>query len=216
MKEFLETEFVILDVETTGLSPVNGDRVIELAAWKIKNMVPYRQFHTLINPEREIPWEAFRVHGISQEMTDQAPKAPEVFPHFLKFIEGTVVLGYNVRFDWSFISAESAALELPMATVALVDVLKMARQALPGLPKYSLAQVAQHLKILQQQEHRALKDVEMTFLVFQELLIILQQQGLKEKAELLRQFKPDAPWGAGFRSRGSGKVSSDSGEEIAA
>ena len=171
MSGMKQKEFVVFDVETTGLSPLSGDRIIEIAAWKIKDLKPTKKFHSLINPEREISWGAYQVNGISQAMVAQVPKAKEVLPRFLEFIDGSLLVGHNVKFDLGFLSHELSLLGLPWEDkTAAIDTIKMARALLPGLMSYSLASVSEAFGIEMNQRHRAMSDVELTFAVFRHLL----------------------------------------------
>lgn len=164
MNRLRNAEFVIVDVETTGLSPFSGDRVIEIAALKVKDLKIQKRFQTLINPEREVSWGAFMVNGISNEMLIGAPKAKEVLKDFLSFIDGTHLVGHNVPFDLKFLNYEfKLAGHAPINNVIVFDTVTLARQVVPRLNSYSLAYLSQILGIKEKQEHRAMSDVEMTF-----------------------------------------------------
>lgn len=171
MRALTEQQFVIFDVETTGLAPHSGDRIIEIAALKINHLKPTEKFHSLLNPEREISWGAYRVNGISQTMVAHAPKAREILPKFLEFIDGSFLVGHNIKFDLGFLSNELSLINLPWGEERqAIDTIKMARALLPGLMSYSLAAVSQALGIEMIQRHRAMSDVELTFTVFRHLL----------------------------------------------
>ncbi|OGX24321.1 MAG: hypothetical protein A2787_09030 [Omnitrophica WOR_2 bacterium RIFCSPHIGHO2_01_FULL_48_9] len=188
MKTLTEQQFVVFDVETTGLSPLAGDRIIEIAALKIDKLQPVEKFYSLINPEREISWGAYQVNGISQAMVAPAPKAKHVLPKFLKFIEGSRLIGHNVKFDLGFLSNELSLAGLPWEETAAVDTIKMARTLLPGLPSYSLAAVSYALGIDTVQKHRAMSDVELTFAVFRYLLENAARKELTGVDELIKPF----------------------------
>ncbi len=102
------TEYVIFDVETTGLSPRDGDRILELAALKVKNFEVIDSFESFINPQRDIPEQAQRIHQITPEMVKDAPVAAEVLPRFVDFIGGACLCGQNVKFDMDFLCYELA------------------------------------------------------------------------------------------------------------
>ncbi len=172
-------ELVIVDVETTGLSPFGGDRIIEIAALKIKDLKPVGQFYSLINPRREISWGAYRVNGISQDMVASAPVADIVMPQFLKFLGKSNVVGHNVKFDLGFLMHELLRLNLNLKKgLRAHDTMQMARRTLPGLASYSLANVARCLNIITIQQHRAMADVHLTFEVFNRLVTRAKQQPL--------------------------------------
>ena len=188
MRGFKETSFVVFDVETTGLSPRGGDRILEIGAIKLKGLKPVKQFHSLINPQRDIPFGAFLVHGISQEMVSGAPKAGEILGQFLDFIRGSCLVGHNVKFDMGFLVNEFSLMRedfRPQEPV--IDTLKMARGLLPHLGSYSLICVAHALGIENEQEHRAIADVEMTCQVFCRLLELADKKFIGN-LELLSNF----------------------------
>ena len=86
-KSLNDTEFVIFDVETTGLNPKGGDKILEIAALRIKDNRPVAQFSSLVNPKRLVSPAAFAVNGISDEMVKDAPESKKVLPKFLNFIK---------------------------------------------------------------------------------------------------------------------------------
>ena len=166
-----DQEFVIIDVETTGLSAWGGDRIIEIAALKIKKLTPVSQFYSLINPQREISWGAYQVNGISQTMVAEAPLASEVLPEFLQFLGEAHVVGHNIKFDLGFLINELALLGLNFKEdIVVLDTMHMARKVVPGLASYSLGNVARALDVKITKRHRAMADVNLTFEVFHRLL----------------------------------------------
>ncbi|MFH1361009.1 MAG: exonuclease domain-containing protein [Candidatus Omnitrophota bacterium] len=182
-------EYIIFDVETTGLSPALGDRVIEIAALKVKNFRPIEKFHSLVDPQREISYGAFLVNGIMQEMLDGAPLAKDVFPRFLEFAGSRCLVGHNIGFDLSFLNQELSLLgQKAVVSNAAIDTLKMARSLLPSLGSYSLWMVAQALGVGQKQRHRALEDVYMTFEVFERLMRCAKEKSLATPKTLLMLF----------------------------
>ena len=204
MNSFHPKELVIFDVETTGLSPSYGDRVIELAALKvalpvnpvdatgrlaydIRKIKRVATFATLIHVPREISYGAFAVNGITSEMLAQAPRPRDVYPDFMEFIQGCCLVGHNVRFDIKFLRSELDILNLPWIDGALtsIDTVKMARSLLPGLGRYSLWSVSRFLGIDDVQHHRALADVELTFKVFMNLLAIAERRDICEIDSLI-------------------------------
>jgi len=176
-KPFEESEFTFFDTETTGLEPQAGDRIIELAAIRLSGGRQTARFHALINPHRPVSEGAFRVNRITPEMLADAKEAKAVIPQFLHFISGSCLCSYNAPFDMSFLESELERLGLRLPdSLAVADVLRMARRLLPGLERYALWFVAERLGIQARQEHRALSDVELTIEVFQRLGAILKQK----------------------------------------
>ena len=171
MTDFRKQEFIIFDVETTGLSPRWGDRIVEIAAIRIKNLKPVENFYSFVDPQKEISWGAFQVNGITEEMLIGAPTAKEILPRFLEFIGRGALIGHNIGFDLSFLCHELSLLGLRLKKeTVIIDTLKIARHLLPHLSRYPLWHVAESLGIRKTQEHRAMADVTLTFDVFCRLL----------------------------------------------
>lgn len=193
-----KTEFVILDVETTGLAPSAGDRIIEIAALKIKDGQPADRFYSLVDPLRPISYGAFLVNQISAQMLEGAPSANQILPKFLQFLGKTCLVGHNIQFDISFVAHElSLAGDQFPNDVAALDTVRMARYLLPDLGRYNLASVAQSLAIEVEQRHRAMADVELTWQVFRYLLQAAQRQDINDLGTLLRLFGKGSPETAG-------------------
>ena len=185
MEELKKKEFVIFDVETTGLSPAGGDRIVEVAALKIKNLKPAGKFCFLINPQREIPFGAFQVNGISQDMVQDAPVSRDVLPRFLEFIGEGILVAHNIEFDLSFVCYELSLIDRNLCEDAVViDTLRMARVLLPNLGRYPLWFVAKSLGLDGAQKHRAMADVELTFGIFEKLVKLLGTRSLEEAGAL--------------------------------
>lgn len=185
MKDLKDKELVIFDLETTGLNPQGDDRICEIAAIKHKNGESIDSFHSLINPERPISAAAFRVNRIEDAMLKDAPKIADILPRFFKFIRRTYVAAYNIRFDLNFLQKESKkARGILDGSILFFDILTLARRTLPKLPSYSLANVADHLGLKIQQQHRALSDVELSWQVLDNLFDILKNKGLRSFSEV--------------------------------
>jgi DNA polymerase III epsilon subunit family exonuclease len=174
-----EIEFTIFDTETTGLNPLSGDRIVELAGLRIKGQERIAEFDELVNPGRPISPGAFAVNKITPEMLKDAPGIEKVMPKFLEFIQGSCLCSYNAEFDLGFLNNELKLLGSPeLAGFAVFDVLAMARKLLPGLARYALGFVARELGVKLTQVHRAFSDVEITREVFNKLKTICQQKGI--------------------------------------
>lgn len=226
MKSNSKTEFVIIDVETTGLSPASGDRIIEIAALKIstdlflfnnikdgqdiddsslkktdhnrgrivKNFKAAGEFHSFIDPGRDIPFGAFMVHGITPSMLKGAPRAGGVLPKILDFIGGAHLVGHNIKFDLSFICHELSMLGLSLhESAGAICTVKMARKLLPRLGRYPLWNVAQTLGIDTEQEHRAMADVQMTFQVFRKLIEVAERQDIYDLGPFIQKIQSRSP-----------------------
>ncbi len=189
MEKDSRQEFIIFDVETTGLSPQTGDRIIEIGALKIRNLKAVAEFHTLVNPDREISPGAFAVNGITQDMVAVAPLAQEVLPAFLHFVGENPIVAHNARFDMSFLGHEMALAGMNFSRpFKVIDTLRMARGLLPGLGSYALAMVAYALGIEDEQTHRAMDDVRMTHEVFCRLFLKAEEENIADTDTLIRLF----------------------------
>lgn len=149
-----------MDVETTGLSPAHGHRVIEIGAVAIENCKIVEEFHSLISPGRRISPAALEVHGISDEMLIGQPTPESVFPRFHRFISGSLLVAHNAEFDMGFIRQEFCRLGLSMCS-PVVCTLNLSRRFCRGLSSYGLETVARHLLgrlPYDRQSHRALDD----------------------------------------------------------
>lgn len=184
-----EIEFTIFDTETTGLNPITGDRIVELAGLRVKGQQRLAQFEALVNPGRLISPGAFAVNKITPEMLNSALGIEIVMPKFLEFIQNSCLCSYNAEFDLGFLNNELKLLGCPlMANFVVFDVLTMAKKLIPGLSRYALWFVAQELEVKLKQKHRAFADVEMTWEVFNKLKIICQQKGITNFTDFLTLF----------------------------
>ncbi|MBS7543609.1 DNA polymerase III subunit epsilon [Ancylobacter oerskovii] len=125
---------IVLDTETTGLDPLRGDRLVEIGCVEIFNRIPTGQnFHVYINPERDMPVEAFNVHGLSAEFLSDKPLFAQVVDDFLAFIGDAPLVIHNASFDIGFINAELSRTGRPPLTFdRVVDTLALARRRHPG------------------------------------------------------------------------------------
>lgn len=188
------TEFVVFDVETTGLSANDGDRIIEIAAMKIRDSKVIDKFYSLINPKRSIPSAATRVNNITDDMVANAPYAADVLPQMITFIGGGCVAGHNVRFDLGFLCYELAlaSRRLNDSTPA-VDTLKMARELLPYLSNHRLAYLARSLGVQVSETHRAMADVELTVQVLIRMIEMANDQKIDDACKFVSQFSVEKP-----------------------
>src|SRR5688572_746002 len=101
------TREIVLDTETTGLSPVSGDRIVEIGCVELLNHIPTgRHYHVYLNPERDMPEEAFRVHGLSNEFLRDKPRFASEAEGFLEFIGDATLVIHNAEFDMGFLNHE--------------------------------------------------------------------------------------------------------------
>jgi DNA polymerase III subunit epsilon len=127
---------VVLDTETTGLDPDAGHRIVEVAGLELVNHLPTgRTFHSYVNPQRDVPEEAFRVHGLSAEFLREYPVFAEVVDPLLEFLQDSPLVIHNAAFDVRFLNAELTRHgREPFAPDRAVDSLLLAQRRFPGAP----------------------------------------------------------------------------------
>ena len=164
---------IVLDTETTGLDPLRGDRLVEIGCIEIYNRMPTGQtFHRYINPERDMPAEAFAVHGLSAEFLASKPLFTEVVEEFLEFIADAPLVIHNASFDISFINAELDRIKrMAIPRDRLVDTLLLARRKHPGVSN-RLDDLCSRYAIdnSRRTKHGALLDAELLAEVYVELI----------------------------------------------
>jgi DNA polymerase-3 subunit epsilon len=196
---------IVLDTETTGLDPGQGHRLVELGCIELLNRIPTgATFHKYLNPEREVPAEAFAIHGLSNEFLKDKPRFIEIADEFLAFIGEAPLVIHNASFDHGFLCAELKRIERALiARERLVDTLLLARRKHPAGPnRLDDLCVRYGIDNSRRSKHGALLDAEILAEVYVELIGARQAQlGLAEKvagnrisrggAEVLRQ-RPEA------------------------
>jgi DNA polymerase-3 subunit epsilon len=156
-----EQAIVMLDFETTGLSPAMGDRITEVAALRIVGGRVTERYVSLINCGVRVPSFITQLTGISQAMVERAPPVDEVVPALLDFIGDSALSAHNASFDEKFLKAEAARLDLTPRHAGLVCSLKLSRRVFPGLSSYKLGQLSGQLGIgFRSAAHRAESDAE--------------------------------------------------------
>lgn len=124
---------IVLDTETTGLSPQGGDRLVEIGGVELINHIPTgRNLHIYINPQRSMPEEAFRVHGLSEEFLSDKPIFKDVVDEFLEFIGDSTLVIHNAPFDMGFLNHQLEGLGRPKLTNPVIDTVMVARAKHPG------------------------------------------------------------------------------------
>ncbi|MCQ8241234.1 DNA polymerase III subunit epsilon [Rhizosaccharibacter radicis] len=176
---------ILFDTETTGLDPATGDRVIEIAAIELMSDLPTgRTFHVLIDPERDVPEEASRVHGFTRADLAGKPLFADVAADFLSFIGDAPLIAHNARFDFGFLDTELKRAALPaLDRKRMVDTLEIAKERFPGLPN-SLDALCRRFSIdlSERTTHNALLDCRLLAQVYLELMGG-RQRGLELAAE---------------------------------
>nr|TFG55347.1 MAG: DNA polymerase III subunit epsilon [Hyphomicrobiales bacterium] len=164
---------IVLDTETTGLDPAQGHRIIEICGIELENHLPTDKiFHTLVNPERDIPEEATRVHGITGDKLANAPLFAGIADDFIAFIGDAPLVIHNAEFDLKFLNAELERLAKPLLPAARsIDTIKIAKRRFPGA-RYSLDELCRRFNIdlSVRALHSAKVDTELLAQVYLELL----------------------------------------------
>ena len=165
---------IVLDTETTGFEPTMGHRMVELACLEIDDFVPTgRSFHTYIDPARDVPIEAERVHGLSTAFLRGKPRFdhPDVVDRFLEFIGDAPVVAHNAQFDRNFLNHELALCSrAPLGAKRFVDTLQLAKTRFPGMHN-SLDALCKRFRISlsEREKHGALVDAKLLAAVYLEL-----------------------------------------------
>lgn len=169
-RKFLETEFTVFDLETSGLSP-DKDEILEIAGIKLRGPEEIGRFEILIQPTRSIPPEVEKINGLNELfLLVNGKKSKEAVGEFLSFAGASIVVGHNIKdFDWLFILSHARRHDLATPKSPLIDTLHLSRQLL-ALPRYNLTEVARHFGFENRNAHRAMPDVEVNAKVFIELM----------------------------------------------
>lgn len=127
---------IVLDTETTGLDPHSGDRIVEIGGVELFNHVATgRTYHQYINPQRDMPTEAYEVHGLSEEFLSDKPVFAKIGQEFLDFVGDAKLVIHNASFDMKFLNAELGWMGLPQLPMdQAIDTLAIARRRFPGSP----------------------------------------------------------------------------------
>lgn len=169
--------YVIVDLETTGLSPYKHT-ITEIAAVRVKEDVIVEKFQTLVKPQRHIPSHITTLTGITDEMVKDAPILEQALQEFLTFLGDDILVAHNAQFDVGFLQYHAKKLLNHTLENQSVCTRKLASRLLPELRSKRLSSLCEHFEIKNEQAHRAMSDVKATFNVMQNFL------GLMEKNKL--------------------------------
>jgi len=184
----LESDFVVVDVETTGAKTPPG-RITEIGAYRIENGRIVAEFQTLVNPQTRIPPFIVGLTGITDEMVRDAPLFEDVASDWLRFAGDAVLVAHNAQFDTRFLNHEVSRL-YPGQRMGNTNIctVKLSRSAVPGLLNYRLHTVAEHFQIPIYNRHRAAGDALATAEIFLRILSRLDKHGVRDLSEA-RRFK---------------------------
>ena len=169
--------YVVFDLETTGLSPVN-DSIIEIGAVKIQNKKVVDRFSTFVNPKIPIPYNIEQLTGIDDSMVVDADTIENILPEFLKFCDGAVMVAHNAEFDVTFIREKTKTVLGKAFECTVVDTVSLARALIPNLGKFTLDHVAKALNVSLLHHHRAVDDAECCADIFLALVARLEMRNI--------------------------------------
>ena len=187
---------IFLDTETTGLSYKEGHKIVEIACIETNDLIPTNKiFHKLINPKRNVPDEAYKIHGFSQEFLSTKETFDQVASEFLDFIKDKKIIIHNANFDLEFLNGELGYLKKNIIDKKkVVDSLTIARNKFPGVSN-SLDALCKrfNIDISKRTKHNALLDCELLREVYINLVDVKEPKfnlspDLKEKQKLQKQF----------------------------
>lgn len=176
-------DVVILDIETTGFSPVKGGKIIEIAAVKLKNGSIEKTFNELVNPSMKIPKKITELTGITNEMVEEADSINKVLRKLFKFIGNDLIVIHNAQFDWEKYILYYAKLAGIVPLNEVICTLMLSKKIFPKLESYKLESLMLNIVGPMEEEgvaHRALYDVKMTIRIYNKL---------KEKIDLMDHQK---------------------------
>lgn len=178
-----ETEYVVFDIETTGLSVINN-KIIELAGVKMKDEKVIDRFATFVNPHERIPYNIQQLTNINDDMVKDAPELEDVLPKFREFVGDAVLVAHNARFDIGFLQANLKSLGQPLLDNPVLDTLELARLLMPNLKNHRLNTLSDKFKVSLDNHHRAVDDAEALGYVLYHLIKEAENQRITSLARL--------------------------------
>ena len=164
---------IVFDTETTGMDPETGDKLVEIGAVELINHIPTGvTFHRYINPQREVPDDAFKIHGLSYDFLKNHPTFSELVDEWIEFVGDAVLVAHNAPFDMKFINFEQKELgKITYGMERVVDTLEIARKLFPG-QRNSLDALCKRFNVDNSARtlHGALLDADLLAKVYLELL----------------------------------------------
>lgn len=167
-------EYVVIDLEMTGLS-AKTDQIIEIGAVKIKDNQIVDKMECLVNPKCKIPTRVVELTGITDEMVQQGMDKDEAISKLLDFIQGHILVGQNINFDYSFLKQWAVNHKRPLEANAC-DTLKLARVLLPAEQSKKLEELCVYFGIERTREHRALDDAIETWKIYERLKVLAMER----------------------------------------
>lgn len=186
MKQDFSGEFIVFDVETTGLNP-QKERLTEIGAVLLKDGEIIDRFQTFVNPNRPIPPKISKLTGIFDDMVSNAPEEEEALNAFLTFSNGRVLVAHNAGFDISFLQATAQRCQIPFSST-YIDTLPIARTLYPQLKNHKLDTVTKHLQLEDFNHHRAIDDATILAKMFAKMTSDLTEQFQITSIDKINQY----------------------------
>ncbi|MEK9746766.1 MAG: 3'-5' exonuclease [Pelagibacteraceae bacterium] len=186
-----QSNFSILDTETTGLHVEKGDQIISVASLKVSDLKIDEQNYLdeLVNPNMKIPESSTKIHNITDEQVISKPSLLEISEKILKFLKKSVLVGHNINFDINFLKENSKGSQLAdrMKVIKSIDTIYLTASLFPDLKNYELSNLCEYFNIKtdDQIRHSALGDCIITARLFLHLISIAQTKGVKNIANLM-------------------------------
>lgn len=184
-KPLSEYTFTVVDTETTGLNPYKGAELLEISAVKINSEFKLdlnNHFTTLIKPQKPIPANTIEINGIDDKMVENAPSVHEILPKFAEFVENSVFVAHNAKFDFTFINYYMKKYSVNCNLVCIVDTVSITKKYFPNIGRYDLDALIRYfginIKVEGSVRHRALFDAIHTSIVFLKTIERLQILGI--------------------------------------
>lgn len=185
--------YVVLDLEMTGLNPKN-DKVIEIAAVKVRNGEIVDTYSTLVNPQVKISERITELTGITNEMVVDGADMDDAMQKLIDFVGDEIIVGHNIRFDYSFMKQWAVNNKIPLELKAY-DTLKLSRSLLPPAVSKKLENLCDYFNVARVNAHRALDDTIETQIIFEKLLEIIYEnkEPLPQPTTLIYKAKRQTP-----------------------
>ena len=186
-----QSNFSILDTETTGLHVEKGDQIISIASLKVSDLKIDEQNYLdeLVNPNMKIPESSTKIHNITDDQVKSKPSLLEISEKILKFLKKSVLVGHNINFDINFLKENSKGSQLAdrMKVIKSIDTIYLTASLFPDLKNYELSNLCEYFNIKtdDQIRHSALGDCIITARLFLYLISIAQTKGVKNIANLM-------------------------------
>lgn len=179
-----ELTYTVFDTETTGLDPSGGDAIVSIGAFRIVNthILSEESFDRLVNPQREIPMSATKIHGISNAMVQSKPNIDVVLPAFFKYTEDTIIVAHNAAFDMRMLQTYEMRTGLRFVNPVL-DTLLLSAIVHPAQEDQTLSSIARRLGVAVIDRHTAMGDAMMTAKIFIRMIPLLEKKGIRTLGE---------------------------------